>query len=81
VWRQDAWLSVEEWIQLADAYCIELEGRAVPERHTPTMGIITVEGLIPAVSIYGTDEGWNEGYYEPSLIASFYVAVLMKESV
>ena len=80
-WQQDAFLSVEEWVQLADAYCIELDGKAVPVSHVPTMGIITAEGLVPAVAIEGTDEGWNVGYYEPSLIASFYVAVLMKEPV
>lgn len=79
-WKQDAYLTVKEWVKLADAYCIDLEGRAVPERHTYTMGIITADGLVPAVSIDGTDEGWNSGYYEPSLIASFYVAVMMEDT-
>lgn len=45
----------------------------------PTMGILTAEGLIPSVAIPNTDEGWGDFMGEPDLIASFYVAVRLKE--
>jgi hypothetical protein len=78
-WQVSTFLNVEEWEQVADWYGIELDGLAVPERHVDTMGIISEYGHLPAVAIEGTDEGWNSGMWEPALLASFYVAVLMKE--
>lgn len=80
-WQVSTFLTVDEWVEVADWYGIELNGRAVPEEHGHTMGILSEYGHLPAVAIEGTDEGWNSGMWEPQLIASFYVAVLMKEVV
>lgn len=52
---------------------------AIPDRFEETMGILGPDGLIPAVNIPYTDEGWGEDGYEPALIASFYVAIAVKE--
>lgn len=40
--------------------------------------LLTVEGMIPAVAVPHTDEGWGVGGYEPTVVASFVVAVVMK---
>lgn len=47
----------------------------------PTMGILGVDGLTPAVAVQHTDEGWGMGGYEPVLIASFYVAIALKDGL
>lgn len=83
VWagQVDSLLTVDEWIQVARDYDMEIEdGQLLPadERITSTMGILDASGIVPAVAIEGTDEGWGFGGYEPSLIASFAVAFAMK---
>lgn len=78
-WQVGGYLTPEEWADVAAGYLLELGDLALPEDHSQTMGIITEDGLIPAVAINGTDEGWNYGYHEPRLIASFYVALAVKE--
>ena len=52
----------------------------LPDDIEPTMGILTAEGIIPSVAIPHTDEGWGDFMGEPDLIASFYVAIRLKEN-
>ena len=54
---------------------------ALPDERylVPTLGILGADGLIPAVAIEGTEEGWGSYSHEPSLIASFYVALAMRD--
>ena len=53
---------------------------ALPEEITPTLGILSwKDGLIPAVAIEGTEEGWGSGGHEPCLFASFYVALALRQ--
>lgn len=54
---------------------------AVPDDVVPTMGILGHPdaglGVIPAVAIEGTHEGWGDYSGEPILLVSFYVALSM----
>lgn len=92
----------DEWVKIADAYCLDLDwsewseeeraatgsGRhkltdhtdipAIPVDYVPTLGILGVDGITPAVAIEGTDQGWGDNSGEPILIASFYVALMLK---
>lgn len=75
-------MSVEEWLKVADGYCMTIEDCEVlpdDEYLVPTMGVITLDGVIPAVAIQGTDQGWGYGGYEPALIASFYVSMAARQ--
>lgn len=75
-------VTVEQWKALASKWLIDLEaGEVLPENVEQTLGIMTAEGVVPAVSIPGMDEGYGYGGYEPALIVSLYVAVLLKEGV
>lgn len=77
----DAMMTVDEWLSVAEHFGIEIdEGEILPpdDRLTLTLGILDHTGITPAVAIEGTDEGWGYGGYEPSLLASFYVALAMR---
>jgi hypothetical protein len=79
----DVMMTIEEWLQVADDFGLEIdEDEVLPPDDvlTPTMGILDVGGVTPAVAISGTDEGWGHGGYEPGLIASFYVSIAMRWS-
>jgi len=73
-------MTLDEWLQVASNLCIDHEDNQVlPDRVDDTMGVLTGQGIVPAVSIPGTDEGWGMGGYEPSIIASFYVSVMVHD--
>jgi hypothetical protein len=73
-------MTLAEWLQVANNLCIDIEdGQVLPDRVDDTMGVLTGQGVVPAVSIPGTDEGWNMGHYDPQVIASFYVSVMLHD--
>ena len=71
----------QEWERIADGFCIDLGGRSLPADIVPTLGILDEHGVTPAVAIPETDHGWGYGGYEPSIIASLYVAIGLREGV
>ena len=68
-------LTVEQWRKVCDDLCIDVDDDSLlPDRGVEdTMGILCDYGVVPAVAIMGTDEGWDA-----DVIASFYVAFLTK---
>lgn len=42
--------------------------------------VLTYDGVIPAVAIEHTDEGWVSADGEPALIASFYVSIKVEQT-
>ena len=85
-------LTPAEWLVASRGWCLDLDwtddGRTYdPERIpalpadqlTATLGILDETGVIPAVAIEGTQEGWGYGGYEPDVLASFYVALAVPD--
>jgi hypothetical protein len=52
------WLTLVDWLAVAEMLCIELDDNHLPERFEETMGALTEVGLIPAIAIDNTD-GWS----------------------
>lgn len=82
-WAGEAFVEVEldEWREIAEAFRIDLEDDGIlpPDRDLVlTLGTLTAEGVIPAVCIEGTDEGWGSSSYEPDVLASFYVSLRVR---
>ena len=85
-------LTPAEWLVASRGWCLDLDwtddGRTYdPERIpalpadqlTATLGILDETGVIPAVAVEGTQEGWGYGGYEPDVLASFYVALAVPD--
>jgi hypothetical protein len=75
-------VTLEEWLRIADGLLLDLGDDEVlpPGDVSPTMGILDPTGLLPAVSLSGTEEGFGYGGYEPRLVASFYIAITTHET-
>ena len=77
-------LTAEQWERVARDYCLDLgeygedDPPALPDSFEPTMGILGYDGITPAVAIPHTDEGWGDFSGEPTLLASFYVALKLR---
>lgn len=84
-------LTPDEWLAASHGWLLDLDwtgdGRtdnpseipALPDRIVPTLGILDADGITPAVAIEGTDHGWGYGGYEPTVVASFYVALALTD--
>lgn len=77
-------LTPDEWTRVCEGMCIDLaehDGHQLalpnPDYVEETLGILSEEGILPAVALTGTDQGWGIGSHQPSLIASFYVGFLV----
>lgn len=82
-WAGEAFVEVEpdQWRRIAEGFQIDLEDDGIlpPDRDLiPTLGTLTASGVIPAVCIEGTDEGWESSSYEPDVLASFFVSLRVR---
>lgn len=74
-------LTVDQWLKVAENFILDLnDGEVIPDDVEDTLGILDSFGLIPAVSIPGIGEGWGYGGYEPSVMASLYVSVVLNKT-
>lgn len=76
----EADLTLDQWLEVARDYLLEIgEDEVLPaDRLVETMGVLTGFGVRPAVALEGTEEGWGSSWYQPALLASFYISLTTK---